>query len=561
MKKIFYLILSCFLAVIPFFSACSMFGGSKEDKSLTITLDVTEVSLSIGKSVHLNATCSEENVKLIWTSSNSLVASVYGGTVVGAKKGTATITVQDEKGRASATCDVVVRQQVGGVSIEAVSDKVAVGKSTALNVHITPSNADNKNIAWTSSDPTIATVDNEGIITGVSVGQVTITVTTEDGAKTDSVVIEVVDSIDTYIGNSVVREYLNGDRTESYNILMNYVEGDFKKSIFYDYQALSIVWSSDGSKQYTVYISEKADYSDAFILTTTDAKINKGVCIPGHKYYVKVVGEKGVIKEDKISIVDEPIRIVNIEGVGNARDLGGYVTDSGAKVKYGLIYRGAELEGENGSRATDYGKTVLRDVLKIRTEIDLRMSSEQKNLQTNSVGFENYKWKPMYPYNFIIPENIDDKFYASELFYHASSTQYLKDIFGYLAEESNYPVYFHCVWGADRTGTLAFLINGLLGVGYEDLVRDYEMTTFSHSGKRTWVVDASNLSASTDYNLYTASDLNRMNSSSMYKLYWQIMKYYGDADGKLSTAIENYLVQACGLDRAKIAKIRSIMLG
>ena len=560
MKKLLLCILSCFIAVLPFFStACG--GGSKEKEPLSITLDVTEFSLSIGKSVVLNATCSEEGVELIWTSSNSLVASVYGGTVVGAKKGTATITVQDKEGKASATCEVVVRQQVGGVTIEAVSNKVAVDKTIALNVHITPANADNKKVVWSSSDTTVATVDNEGIITGVSVGQTTITVTTEDGTKTDSVVIEVVDSIDTYICNSVVREYLNGNRTESYNILMNYVEGDFKKSIFYDYQALSVVWSSDGSKQYTVYVSENADYSDSFVLKTTNTKLNEGVCIPGKKYYVKVVGDNGIIKEDKINIADTPIRIVNIEGVGNARDLGGYATDSGAKVKYGLIYRGAELEGNNGSRATTYGKTVLRDILKIQTEIDLRMSSEQKDLQTNSVGFANYKWKPMYPYNFIIPENIDDKFYASELYYHSSSTQYLKDIFGYLADENNYPVYFHCVWGADRTGTLAFLINGLLGVGYEDLVRDYETTTFSHSGKRTWVVDATNLNASTDYKLYSASDLNKMNSSSMYKLYWQIMKYYGGEDGKLSTAIENYLIQACGVDKAKIADIRNIMLG
>ena len=172
----------------------------------------------------------------------------------------------------------------------------------------------------------------------------------------------------------------------------------------------------------------------------------------------------------------------------------------------------------------------------------------------------NYKWKAMYPYNFIIPENVNDKFYASELYYHASSTQYIKDIFDLLSEEKNYPVYFHCVWGADRTGTLAFLINGLLGVSYEDLVKDYEMTTFSHSGKRTWVVDPSNLSASTDYKLYTASDLNRMGSSSMYKLYWQIMTYYGEEDGKLSTAIENYLVKACSFDRNKIAQIKNIML-
>lgn len=558
MKKV----LAYFCAVIcAIFPCLSVACGGEEPKKLTITLDVTEIALNIGQSLQLNATCSDENTELIWSSSNSLVASVYSsGVVVGAKKGTATVTVSDIDGRASASCEITVVQPVVGVSIECVSNTVALNGNVALIARVSPSTADNSSVIWESSDERIASVDGNGVVTGHQLGEVTITVKTVDGAKTSSCKMQVVASQTTYICNGVLRNYLNANRAESYGILTNYIETEFKKSNFYDYQALSIVWQSDGSNEYTVHISENQDYSNALILTTTDTKINKGICVPGKNYYVKVVGEKGVVKTDTISIADQPIRIVNIEGVGNARDLGGYVTDGGAKVKYGMIYRGAELEGENGSRATQNGQNTLRNLLKIHTEIDLRMSSEQKNLQTNSVGFASYKWKPMYPYNFIIPENIDDKFYASELYYHASSTEYIKDIFNLLAVETNYPVYFHCVWGADRTGTLAFLINGLLGVDYDDLVRDYELTSFSHSGKRTWVVNPSNLSASTDYHLYSASDLNRMSSSNMYKLYWQIMTYYGENDGKLSTAIENYLIDACGVTKDKIQEIRNIML-
>lgn len=562
MKRILLFILAFIVGVFPCLATACQSGGEGSEQSavLSIELDVTEVSLNIGKSVQLNATCSEEGVELVWKSSNGTVASVYNGVVVGAKIGTAVITVSDKEGRASASCEVTVRLPVVGVTIECISNTVAVGGTTVLVAHVLPLEVENKEVFWESSDESIASVDANGVVTGHKLGEVTITVRTAEGAKTNSCQIKVVADKEVYICNGTVRDYLSADRAESYDILLNYIDTDFKKSNFYDYQALAIAWQDDDSKQYTVYISENADYTDALILKTADTKINKGICVPGRDYYIKVEGDHGIVKTDKIFIADQPIRIVNIEGVGNARDLGGYVTESGAKVKYSMIYRGAELEGENGSMATQSGQETLRKLLKIQTEIDLRMSSEQKGLQTNSVGFANYKWKPMYPYSFIIPENINDKFYASELYYHTSSTQYIKDIFNLLSEEKNYPVYFHCVWGADRTGTLAFLINGLLGVGYDDLVRDYELTTFSHSGKRTWVVDTSNLAASTDYRKYSASDLNRMGSSNMYKLYWQIMTYYGGEDGKLSTAIENYLVQACGFDSKKIEQIKRIML-
>jgi protein tyrosine/serine phosphatase len=47
-----------------------------------------------------------------------------------------------------------------------------------------------------------------------------------------------------------------------------------------------------------------------------------------------------------------------------------------------------------------------------------------------------------------------------------------------LADESNYPIFFHCAIGTDRTGTLAYLINGLLGVPEEDLYYDYCFSNF-----------------------------------------------------------------------------------
>jgi len=57
-------------------------------------------------------------------------------------------------------------------------------------------------------------------------------------------------------------------------------------------------------------------------------------------------------------------------------------------------------------------------------------------------------------------------------------------IFKELANVNNYPVYMHCTGGADRTGTISFLLNALLGVGYNELIQDYEFTTFANYGTR-----------------------------------------------------------------------------
>ena len=58
--------------------------------------------------------------------------------------------------------------------------------------------------------------------------------------------------------------------------------------------------------------------------------------------------------------------------------------------------------------------------------------------------------------------------------------------FNFFADNLNAgrPVYFHCIWGADRTGAMAMLLNGLLGVGLDQLYKDYELTSFSKAGLR-----------------------------------------------------------------------------
>lgn len=116
-----------------------------------------------------------------WASDNTDVATVdEDGLVTAVKTGTATITVS-VKGQPEikATCTITVKSSaiaVTKLSLSVSSAEVSVGKTLTLSCTIEPTNATNKELVWSTSDETIATVDAQGVVTGVKAGTVTITV-------------------------------------------------------------------------------------------------------------------------------------------------------------------------------------------------------------------------------------------------------------------------------------------------------------------------------------------------------------------------------------------------
>ncbi|MHC1682582.1 MAG: Ig domain-containing protein [Clostridiaceae bacterium] len=87
----------------------------------------------------------------------------------------------------------VTSNPVTGITLNKSTDKLQVGETDTLTATISPADATNKNVTWTTSDSTIATVDSTGKVTGVKVGTVTITATTEDGGLTATCTVTVVD--------------------------------------------------------------------------------------------------------------------------------------------------------------------------------------------------------------------------------------------------------------------------------------------------------------------------------------------------------------------------------
>lgn len=126
------------------------------------------------------------NSAVSWTSSDAAIASVdASGLVTGVAVGTATITVTTQDGgkTAQSIIRVTAPNGVTGVTLEpAIS--VGLGTTRNLTATVLPATATNKNVSWISSDTTVATINASGLVTALNLGATTITVTTQDGAKT-----------------------------------------------------------------------------------------------------------------------------------------------------------------------------------------------------------------------------------------------------------------------------------------------------------------------------------------------------------------------------------------
>lgn len=165
----------------------------------SISIDST-ASVSVGgtKALSVSYNPSNTNVKEVtWRSNNTAVATVDGGIVTGVKSGTATIYAKAATKTgytAEVSCTVTISNvAVTGVSLDKSSGTLKVDETVTLIPTISPADATNKSVTWSSSNPSVASVTN-GLVTAISAGTSTITVRTADGGFTASYSLTVVSS-------------------------------------------------------------------------------------------------------------------------------------------------------------------------------------------------------------------------------------------------------------------------------------------------------------------------------------------------------------------------------
>ncbi|MBQ9457375.1 MAG: tyrosine-protein phosphatase [Bacilli bacterium] len=306
-----------------------------------------------------------------------------------------------------------------------------------------------------------------------------------------------------------------------YNEIPKYAHGDKELS-----RPLSSVltWTG-GEAPYTVTIKESAGKTVSF--QTNDTSYNLVNLKLDTTYEYSVADRNTVLKEDSFTTEDGIVRNLYVSGVTNVRDVGGYPLN-GKRTKQGLLFRGARLNENKTEEVTpvvnEKGKKTLLEDFGIKTEIDLRRvdNNEVGGLVEGGAG--------------VLGEGV--AYYQCPMRYDSKMPGILNDnglrkTFGILGKKENYPIYFHCSIGTDRTGYVSWLINAYLGVEEDYLWKDYLFSNFGN-------IDGSRV------------------VSSISNGYVQNIK---NAQGEtLSEKAKTYLL-ARGVEEAELQVLREMMLG
>ena len=292
----------------------------------------------------------------------------------------------------------------------------------------------------------------------------------------------------------------------------------------------TVTWTADASAGSLKLHVWEGNWSRDYSLSAGTASQGMTNLVPGREYkWVVTSTAAGKVVAEGSFKTKGLLHQVYFEPRGrNARDLGGWKGLGGKTLAFRKLFRGGAI---HGSRVNSAGKAEFR-AQGIRAEVDLREASDvpSKSPMGDDIAF----FAPGFDsgYNTMIRDNKPK----------------VKETFCFVVQclRENKPVYFHCAAGRDRTGTLAVLLEGALGVSESDMAKDYELTYFSPD----------------DWSMSTDDDGNRVynhiiNTYSFQSIYKTIFKETDS--GTYQERIVKYLLQI-GVPQKDIDDLRSIML-
>jgi len=294
----------------------------------------------------------------------------------------------------------------------------------------------------------------------------------------------------------------------------------------------------------TINVSSNKEMTEAIkTITINSSSTNKATIynlIPNKTYYYQISDSS---TETKKSLVDSfnyasPVRgIYNDLSIRNMRDIGGWMTESGKPINYGLVYRSATWEGLSTG-----GTDILQNELGIKNEVDLRFDKSARQHTFTQFNF--------------IKNGLTDAY--ENMFKDTNTINNIKNLFNnILSDKNSYPLCYHCSAGADRTGLCSLLIEGCLGVSDEDIYRDYELTTFYQGNRARADIILDN---GVYYFRKDGGRSDFWHENGFKQLLETNLKSYYTESGKVCDAITNFLKTKCSITDATIQQVRDILI-
>ena len=250
--------------------------------------------------------------------------------------------------------------------------------------------------------------------------------------------------------------------------------------------SVNFVWKCDDPTRLMILdISEDEKFSTAASLTkgritfTPDGTYSCSVTNfkVATKYYWRVRTDFRAVTETRsFTTAPDRFRQIYLEGGDNVRDIGGDVNRDGKRIRQGVIYRGGEPEDHTAEDKdhllTQEGRRILGVDLGIKTRLDLQAGSVGKERGLGEWYGVRYVLRPC------------EEGWTPCL--TGEGAEWFREIFEVVLDPDNYPLYFHCYAGADRTGTVGACIDALLGFSMEDLKLRFDITSLSLIWQRSW---------------------------------------------------------------------------
>lgn len=262
--------------------------------------------------------------------------------------------------------------------------------------------------------------------------------------------------------SELVRNYLTAAKA-------SYDPSDYTNSVIADYAPTERSLENERPSGYTFNIKQAGtltigDYSKQVAAGSYTAYN----VIPNSSTTFTVTDQNGMILQWGTLNPTHYLRQIKSTNSRNTRDLGGWACDGGT-IKYGKIIRGGIVEP-----VTAEDRDVFVNQLGIRTEIELR-------------GKNDNNWTETYPVptSSGLGDDVEFHIYDDFAWYGFSKTELCRQILGDIfdAVKNDKPVYIHCHAGADRTGTISFILEAILGMSQTDMDTDFELTTYYVGGK------------------------------------------------------------------------------